>query len=59
MRMTLFSAAMGAALTPALWSQAPRAIQLTGDYALTHDPSIGREGNKYYVFATGKAPGGG
>ena len=37
----------------------PTALQLTGDYAGTHDPSIGREGNNYYVFATGFAPGGG
>jgi arabinan endo-1,5-alpha-L-arabinosidase len=59
MRMTLLAAALGAALMPALSSQTPRAIQLTGDFALTHDPSIAREGNKYYVFATGKAPGGG
>jgi arabinan endo-1,5-alpha-L-arabinosidase len=40
-------------------AQEPKALQLTGDYAGTHDPSIGREGNKYYVFATGIAPGGG
>lgn len=39
--------------------QQPRALQLTGDYPGTHDPSIGREGNMYYVFATGLAPGGG
>jgi arabinan endo-1,5-alpha-L-arabinosidase len=39
--------------------QEPAALQLTGDYAGTHDPSIGREGNEYYVFATGFAPGGG
>ncbi len=40
-------------------AQQPVALQLTGDYAETHDPSIGREGNNYYVFATGHAPGGG
>jgi len=40
-------------------AQEAKALQLTGDYAGTHDPSIGREGNKYYVFATGLAPGGG
>ena len=32
--------------------QTPQAMQLTGDYATTHDPSIGREGNSYYVYAT-------
>ena len=26
---------------------------------MTHDPSIARQGNTWYVFATGKAPGGG
>src|SRR5580698_664319 len=52
------------ALAAASWiaastAQEPKALQLTGDYPGTHDPSIGREGNKYYVFATGLAPGGG
>ena len=55
----LIAAVMASALVPAIWSQAPQALELTGDYALTHDPSIAREGNKYYVFATGKALGGG
>jgi arabinan endo-1,5-alpha-L-arabinosidase len=41
------------------WSQEPNALNLTGDYPGTHDPSIGTEGGKYYVFATGLAPGGG
>ncbi|MFZ0747432.1 MAG: arabinan endo-1,5-alpha-L-arabinosidase [Terracidiphilus sp.] len=40
-------------------AQKPVAFQLLGDYAGTHDPSIAREGNNYYVFATGRAPGGG
>ena len=31
-------------------AQEAKALQLTGDYAGTHDPSIGREGSKYYVF---------
>jgi arabinan endo-1,5-alpha-L-arabinosidase len=39
--------------------QTPQALNLSGDYARTHDPAIGREGNNYYVFATGAAPGGG
>jgi arabinan endo-1,5-alpha-L-arabinosidase len=46
-------------LAAALPSQAPQALSLRGDYAFTHDPSIAREGNTYYVFATGAAPGGG
>jgi arabinan endo-1,5-alpha-L-arabinosidase len=33
-------------------TQQPQALQLSGDYATTHDPSIGREGNNYYVYAT-------
>ena len=32
---------------------------LSGDIAGTHDPSIIKEGKTWYVFATGKAPGGG
>jgi arabinan endo-1,5-alpha-L-arabinosidase len=40
-------------------SQEAHAFQLSGDYAGTHDPSIAREGDNYYVFATGRAPGGG
>lgn len=40
-------------------AQEPAALKLSGDVAGTHDPSIAREGNKYYVLATGFAPGGG
>jgi arabinan endo-1,5-alpha-L-arabinosidase len=46
-------------LAPSLVSQAPQALTLSGDYPYTHDPSIAREGNNYYVFATGKSPFGG
>ena len=35
------------------------AYHLSGDIAGTHDPSIIKEGKTWYVFATGKAPGGG
>jgi arabinan endo-1,5-alpha-L-arabinosidase len=48
-----------AATAPILLAQDPVALKLTGDFAGTHDPSIAREGNRYYVFATGFAPGGG
>jgi arabinan endo-1,5-alpha-L-arabinosidase len=45
-----------AALTTILASQVecqePHALQLSGDYPVTHDPSIAREGDTYYVFAT-------
>jgi arabinan endo-1,5-alpha-L-arabinosidase len=49
-------------LSGPLWaahSQEVHAFQLSGDYAGTHDPSIGRDGDNYYVFSTGFAPGGG
>ncbi len=46
-------------LTPVLVGQQPKALTLSGDYPGTHDPSIGRDGDGYYVFATGFAPGGG
>ena len=43
---------------PAL-AQQPEALHLSGSVAFTHDPSIARDGKTFYVFATGKAPGGG
>lgn len=58
-RIGFIAAAMAALLAQTAWSQKPVALQLSGDYAMTHDPSIGREGDRYYVFATGLAPGGG
>ena len=36
--------------------QEPHAFTLSGDYPVTHDPSIAREGNTYYVFATTSNP---
>ncbi len=60
MRMNhLLIAALALVCVPALMAQEPKALQLSGDYPMMHDPSIAREGNAYYVFATGKAPGGG
>ena len=55
----------GIALVVALWSwgavasQQPKALNLEGDIAGAHDPSMIREGNTYYVFTTGKGPNGG
>jgi len=49
----MFIAAAGAA------AQTPRAFHLQGDFPFTHDPSIAKDGATYYVFATGKAFGGG
>lgn len=43
----------------ALLAQAPHAYTLSGDFWETHDPSIIKQGDTWYVFATGKAPGGG
>jgi arabinan endo-1,5-alpha-L-arabinosidase len=40
-------------------AQKPNVFRLSGDIAGTHDPSIIKEGKTWYVFATGKAPGGG
>jgi arabinan endo-1,5-alpha-L-arabinosidase len=48
----LLLAALMAILAPQLDCQGPQALPLSGDYPITHDPSIGREGNSYYVFAT-------
>jgi arabinan endo-1,5-alpha-L-arabinosidase len=39
-------------VAPQLNGQQPQALQLSGDYPITHDPSIAHEGNTYYVFAT-------
>ena len=32
---------------------APQALALTGDVRGTHDPALAKEGDRYYVFATG------
>ena len=36
-------------------AEAPQALELSGDIAGTHDPSIGFDHGTYYVFATGAA----
>jgi arabinan endo-1,5-alpha-L-arabinosidase len=48
----LLLAALITILAPQLNCQGPHALALSGDYPVTHDPSIAREGNTYYVFAT-------
>jgi arabinan endo-1,5-alpha-L-arabinosidase len=40
-------------------AQQPQALDLSGDFAGTHDPSIIHAGDTWYVFATGKARDGG
>ncbi|MGC2636691.1 MAG: arabinan endo-1,5-alpha-L-arabinosidase [Acidobacteriaceae bacterium] len=47
------------AFTGALVAQQPQAVSLTGDTWGTHDPSIVKAGDTWYVFATGKALDGG
>ncbi len=62
----IFSAALGALLActaPAASAQkskdsAPHAFELSGDYWFTHDPSVMKEDDTWYVFATGRAPHG-
>ena len=41
------------------FSQQPKAISLSGDYWGTHDPSMIKAGDSWYVFATGRAKDGG
>ena len=43
----------------AIDAQAQHACELSGDFWGTHDPSIIKQGDTWYVFATGKAPEGG
>jgi arabinan endo-1,5-alpha-L-arabinosidase len=52
----LLSAIIALLLTPPMLCQEPQAFVLSGDYPITHDPSIAREGNTYYVFATTSNP---
>jgi len=50
---------IAAVFAPGIAAQQPQALSLAGDYWGTHDPSIMKAGNTWYVFATGKAAGGG
>jgi arabinan endo-1,5-alpha-L-arabinosidase len=52
----LFLLPLVTSLCPA---QKPHVYTLSGDFAGTHDPSIMKEGNTWYVFATGKSLDGG
>jgi arabinan endo-1,5-alpha-L-arabinosidase len=56
---TLLAAFSGLACCVPAAAQPPEALSLTGDYWGTHDPSIIKDGNTWYVFATGKAAEGG
>lgn len=57
MRLTqLLPVLLLVSLAPATFAKAPEALTLSGDYQGTHDPSIAREGNAYYIFATTPNP---
>ena len=56
MRLALFLTALTLSVTHA---QTPRAYIPEGDVIGAHDPSMIHAGNTWYVFTTGKAPGGG
>ncbi len=51
--------ALALCLVTAAAAHAQHAYELSGDFRGTHDPSIIKQGNTWYVFATGKAPDGG
>jgi arabinan endo-1,5-alpha-L-arabinosidase len=53
----LSTMALCAVLVPLAGAQ--KALVLSGDTAMAHDPSIGAEGKNYYVFTTGHVPDGG
>lgn len=56
---TAFLMAAAALAVPGAVAQTPHVYHVKGAVAFTHDPSIIKEGNTWYVFATGKAKGGG
>lgn len=58
-RLIAAGALFAASLAVPFAAHAQKALTLSGDFPGTHDPSIAKEGNTWYVFATGKAPGGG
>jgi arabinan endo-1,5-alpha-L-arabinosidase len=58
--VALFLSILGAAATRALAKASdPHTFTLSGDFEGTHDPSIIKAGDTWYVFATGRAPDGG
>lgn len=48
----------GAASAQGSKEATPQAFALSGDYWGTHDPSVMKQGETWYVFATGRAPNG-
>ncbi|HEY1500271.1 MAG TPA: arabinan endo-1,5-alpha-L-arabinosidase [Acidobacteriaceae bacterium] len=59
MKLRLASLLLALSFVPVGFAQAPEALTLTGDFGGTHDPSIIKAGDTWYVFATGKTPDGG
>jgi arabinan endo-1,5-alpha-L-arabinosidase len=57
--LKLYLVLLVALASTACIAQKAHVYSLSGDVAGTHDPSIMKEGKTWYVFATGKAPGGG
>ncbi len=58
--LVLFLAIVGATASRALARDSdPHTFTLSGDFEGTHDPSIIKAGDSWYVFATGLAPDGG
>ncbi len=51
----LLFAALALGCLPLAAQTAPKALSLSGEFQGTHDPSIAKQGNTYYVFATGAA----
>ena len=37
-------------------SQPPRVVQVDGDVEFTHDPSIAKDGDTWYLFSTNNGP---
>lgn len=58
-RMAVWVCAIALSVGASGWAQKPEAYKLEGAVAFTHDPSIAKDGKTYYIFATGKAMGGG
>ncbi|HEX4311647.1 MAG TPA: arabinan endo-1,5-alpha-L-arabinosidase [Acidobacteriaceae bacterium] len=59
MKLRLIPLMMALLFVSAASAQTPEALTLSGDFGGTHDPSIIKAGDTWYVFATGKTPDGG
>jgi arabinan endo-1,5-alpha-L-arabinosidase len=58
-KLRLIPLMMALLFVSAASAQTPEALTLSGDFGGTHDPSIIKAGDTWYVFATGKTPDGG